>query len=415
MEIKVKKSNIFMTGRNQITKKVTEGATIATTEYSDGFQYKDGVLHFFPIAEGYISHSAGNYNYVYHYKDHLGNVRVSYAKDPVSGLTKIVEESNYYPFGMKHANYNDYAPPAPRVANKGYQYKYNGQELQTELGLNVTAMDYRQYDNALGRFLGMDRFAELSFSLTPYRFAFNNPVYWSDPTGLFETKDDAKKWAKTNGIRTGWFSRNKIQESEDGTWAINNKEQGTSIFAINKEDAEALGINVGDVITAPLVEGATNAGESGYKSFGWLTIWGTDRSGDTSGLKGTTTHSVQSSDFITPGISRSLNNKSTGILEWIMSLVYNSAYSSQYGTAIEEAVKKNGNTSTMEVQNLEPVLSPEILIIFLDTTHYHIHLEKKAIEKRIGKMPFKGTKRDIQKSKDSINEKSNYYNNWFNN
>lgn len=49
-------------------------------------------------------------------------------------------------------------------------------------------MDFRQYDNALGRFLNPDRLAELAPSITPYRFAFNNPNYWADPTGLFETQ-----------------------------------------------------------------------------------------------------------------------------------------------------------------------------------------------------------------------------------
>ena len=121
---------------------------------------------------------------MYNHTDHLGNVRVSYAKDPVSGLPKIVEESHYYPFGLKHANYNDYAPPAPGMANMGYQYKYNGQELQTELGLNMTAMDYRQYDNAIGRFNSMDALSELGMSMTPYQFGNNNPVSFSDPTGL---------------------------------------------------------------------------------------------------------------------------------------------------------------------------------------------------------------------------------------
>ena len=172
---------------NKLQKRVTEGATIATTEYSDGFQYKDGVLQFFPTAEGYVNHSAGNYNYVYHYKDHLGNVRVSYAKDPVSGLTKIVEESNYYPFGMKHANYNDYAPPAPGIANKGYQYKYNGQELQTELGLNWYDMPLRDYDPAIGRWTSMDPVVDVERS--PYNGFDNNPVFFSDPSGGSVTFD----------------------------------------------------------------------------------------------------------------------------------------------------------------------------------------------------------------------------------
>ena len=67
---------------------------------------------------------------------------------------------------------------------ESYKYKFNGQEYQDELGLNMTAMDFRQYDNALGRFHGMDALAELMPWITPYHFGFNNPVYWSDPTGL---------------------------------------------------------------------------------------------------------------------------------------------------------------------------------------------------------------------------------------
>src|SRR5690606_31672908 len=32
--------------------------------------------------------------------------------------------------------------------------------------------------------------AELQFDKTPYRFAFNNPAFWSDPTGLYEFVDN---------------------------------------------------------------------------------------------------------------------------------------------------------------------------------------------------------------------------------
>lgn len=69
---------------------------------------------------------------------------------------------------------------------KAYKYKFNQREYQDELGLNTTAMDYRQYDQALGRFNTMDRLSELAPHMTSYRFAFNNPVYWSDPSGLYE-------------------------------------------------------------------------------------------------------------------------------------------------------------------------------------------------------------------------------------
>ncbi|WP_415782702.1 RHS repeat-associated core domain-containing protein, partial [Flavobacterium jumunjinense] len=63
---------------------------------------------------------------------------------------EILEESHYYPFGLKHEGYNS------NNQQPNYNYKYNGQEWQSELGLNVTAMDYRQYDPAIGRFNSID-------------------------------------------------------------------------------------------------------------------------------------------------------------------------------------------------------------------------------------------------------------------
>ncbi|MGC4040326.1 MAG: hypothetical protein QM710_05950 [Flavobacterium sp.] len=59
-----------------------------TTDYLDGFQYVEGLLIFFPHAEGYVNVTNCKecetnmlYNYVYQYKDHLGNVRLSYGLD----------------------------------------------------------------------------------------------------------------------------------------------------------------------------------------------------------------------------------------------------------------------------------------------------------------------------------------------
>ncbi|MCA4809400.1 hypothetical protein OBJ96_08305 [Empedobacter falsenii] len=57
-----------------MNKVVTDGTTVSTTEYLDGFQYKDGVLQFFPTAEGYvnaITAGAVGYNYVYNMTDHF--------------------------------------------------------------------------------------------------------------------------------------------------------------------------------------------------------------------------------------------------------------------------------------------------------------------------------------------------------
>ncbi len=90
---------------------------------------------------------------MYQYKDHLGNIRLSYAKNPATQVLTIIDENNYYPFGLKHNGYNDYVP----TSNK---YKYQGQERQDELGLEWDSFKYRNYDYAIGRFMSIDPLAE---------------------------------------------------------------------------------------------------------------------------------------------------------------------------------------------------------------------------------------------------------------
>ncbi|NLN34167.1 MAG: hypothetical protein GX159_11315 [Flavobacteriaceae bacterium] len=50
-------------------------------------------------------------------------------------------------------------------------------------------MGFRNYDPAIGRFHSPDPLGELTPDWTPYRFAFNNPVFFNDPTGLCEDCD----------------------------------------------------------------------------------------------------------------------------------------------------------------------------------------------------------------------------------
>lgn len=96
----------------KLKKTVTEGAAITITDYLDGFQYTANVLEFYPHAEGYVKATAlgfgGNisgyaYNYVYNHTDHLGNVRLSYAKDPQTGNLKIMDETIITPSGSDTA------------------------------------------------------------------------------------------------------------------------------------------------------------------------------------------------------------------------------------------------------------------------------------------------------------------------
>ena len=103
----------------------------------------------------------------------MGNVRLSYAKNG-SG-TEIIEENNFYPFGLKHEGYNAV------VGNPSYNYQYNGKELQKETGWS----DYgaRMYMADIGRWGVIDPLAETSRRFTPYNYAYNNPIGFIDPDG----------------------------------------------------------------------------------------------------------------------------------------------------------------------------------------------------------------------------------------
>lgn len=174
-----------------------KSSTITTrtiTNYLTGFQYNTIVqsspvmrfkqpttqLQFVPTAEGYYDFVKNGY--VYNYTDHLGNVRLSYQdinKDGVVANSEILEESNYYPFGMKHSGYNS------GNLQPNYKYKYNGKELQDELGLNFYDYGARNYDPALGRWMNVDPLAEKLPFASPYAYCLNNPIVMVDPDGQY--------------------------------------------------------------------------------------------------------------------------------------------------------------------------------------------------------------------------------------
>ncbi|WP_410679373.1 RHS repeat domain-containing protein [Chryseobacterium sp. Y16C] len=109
------------------------------------------------------------------YTDHLGNVRLSYFKNTTSGSAEVLEENNYYPFGLKHQGYNGLE------GNPAYKYQYNGKELQEETGWN----DYgaRMYMADIGRWSVIDPLTEQMRRYSPYNYAYNNPIAFIDPDG----------------------------------------------------------------------------------------------------------------------------------------------------------------------------------------------------------------------------------------
>ncbi|MDR6517303.1 RHS repeat domain-containing protein, partial [Chryseobacterium camelliae] len=143
-----------------------------TVDYLDGFQYENGVLQFFPTEDGY--YDAVGSRYVYHYTDHAGNIRLSFTS--VNGIASVLEENNYYPFGLKHQQYN-----TGSSSMATYNYKFGGSELQENGMYDFGA---RMYMPDLGRWGVMDPLAEIMRSHSPYNYAYNNPVNYIDPDGM---------------------------------------------------------------------------------------------------------------------------------------------------------------------------------------------------------------------------------------
>ncbi|MGH1519887.1 RHS repeat-associated core domain-containing protein, partial [Chryseobacterium sp. JK1] len=134
-------------------------------------------LMFFPTAEGFYDY--GKDQYIYQYKDHLGNTRISFGRNSVGAL-EITDSNDYYPFGMNHLKTGNAFFGQGTYKN----YKYNGKELQ-ETGM----YDYgaRFYMPDLGRWGVVDPLAETSRRWSPYNYAVNNPIRFIDPDGRSES------------------------------------------------------------------------------------------------------------------------------------------------------------------------------------------------------------------------------------
>ncbi|WP_051190339.1 DUF6443 domain-containing protein [Kaistella palustris] len=158
---------------NEETFSALEERTIAVPGYP---QQENMILSFFPTAEGFYDYE--NFRYIYQYKDHLGNVRVSYVKNS-AGEIQVMDSNDYYPFGMSFIknNSNSYYDPMAIP----YNYKFQEQELQ-ETGFY--AFKWRQYMPDVGRFFNIDPVAEKYNTWSPYTFSGNRVIDARELEGL---------------------------------------------------------------------------------------------------------------------------------------------------------------------------------------------------------------------------------------
>ncbi|QKJ30361.1 HNH endonuclease [Mucilaginibacter mali] len=181
------------TGRKLSNTSTASGMNDGTWEYIDGIVYHNGSVAFISTEEGRaVPNGGGNYVYQYNLKDHLGNVRSTFYSN--SGTATVLQEDEYYSFGLRHGLYD---------ASNNNRYLYNGKEIQTDL---ANQYDYgaRFYDPVIGRWTSVDPLVEAGQEFgTPYGYVFDDPVKNTDPDGRAPDDDPPGALSMTGNFVKG--------------------------------------------------------------------------------------------------------------------------------------------------------------------------------------------------------------------
>ena len=140
-----------------------------------------------PLSVAPAESNEGDETTYYLLTDHLGSVDVILDEDG-----NVVERRDYLPYGSQRTS--ETTPEAPDT-DQGF----TGKELDDETGLNYYGARY--YDAVTGRFIQMDPLLMGINQMTPeqrntflsdpqnlneYAYVHNNPIKFTDPTGLYK-------------------------------------------------------------------------------------------------------------------------------------------------------------------------------------------------------------------------------------
>lgn len=156
---------------------------ISRYDYLRGKERINSELKHIYFADGRVIKTGTTYSYEYWIKDHLGNVRVTFADDNNNGLingAEIRSRNDYYSFGMEWNNYLQQG----EFKNPINRFQYNGKELVEEMELNHQLFGARNYDPIIGRWWNVDPLSKKMPSWSSYNFSFDNPLIFIDPNGL---------------------------------------------------------------------------------------------------------------------------------------------------------------------------------------------------------------------------------------
>jgi RHS repeat-associated protein len=211
---------------------IRNGKLYKTTDFVANFVYERNVPAWYNFEEGRVVYNSnGTYFAEKYLKDHLGNVRVAFGNDG-SGFG-IRQVNTYYPFGM---SIRTLTSNSSNTIHRN-EYGFNSKMYQDEMGLNLYDYGARFYDPVVARWWSMDPLADISPDLTPYRYAFNNPLKFIDPNGMYESVYEM--------VEEAW-NNTKPGENKRYTYQNGEKKSESSIDPITFDKAD----NVGEFIAS---------------------------------------------------------------------------------------------------------------------------------------------------------------------
>jgi len=132
---------------------------------------------------------------VYFLKDHLGSVRATVLD---SATAPVIGYEDYDAWGYPLAMRTKAIPNA--YLQGASKNRFTGKEYDEEYGLNWTWVDRRLYMPEIGRWGVREPLADRSPHISPYVYAFNNPILFFDPNGKYPFTVHLRSFAPFN-----WF------------------------------------------------------------------------------------------------------------------------------------------------------------------------------------------------------------------
>jgi len=237
---------------------------VDSREYIDNFVFENGALKLVHTGEGRVSVSGGQFKYEYDLKDHLGNTRLTFDKDPLTASARVIQEDHYYPFGLR-------LPGLSYDYSSGNSFLFQSKELDQISGL----YDFhaRNYDPALGRFYEVDPKGGLRPFHSSYMGMGNNPAANIDPDGQFflspvtaagefmktaflkggldltSSKHMNKAWSSYNPVKKGTITNNAWQIDKGLFSTDPDRTTGGQVWQVaSKFTWEAVQTGIGSII-----------------------------------------------------------------------------------------------------------------------------------------------------------------------